>query len=172
MNNPNYGFRIAFSEEDQSFVAMCVELEGLSGLGDTPEQALAEVKVAVELALEEYVAQGEPFPQARQLPEYSGQFRLRLPKTLHAKLAARAESEGVSLNALVQACLAYSLGDIEACAFARKAMTATIAEIQHLYAFQALENAGSPRVANSRLPVDSTWFDTATAATGGDAWPN
>jgi predicted HicB family RNase H-like nuclease len=114
MKNPNYGFRIAWSDDDQAFVATCVELEGLSGLGDTPEQALSEVNVAVELALEEYAAEGQPFPPARQLAEYSGQFRLRLPKSLHAMLAMRAESEGVSLNALVQSCLAYSLGDIEA----------------------------------------------------------
>lgn len=170
MNNPNYGFRIDWSNEDQAFAATCVELEGLSGLGDTPEQALSEVKVAVELALEEYAAQGEPFPQAHQLPEYSGQFRLRLPKSLHAMLAVRAESEGVSLNALVQACLAYSLGDIEARAFACKTMIATIAEIQNLYAFQTLENAGSPRVANSKLLIGSPWFDTTMAATGGGAW--
>ncbi|HEY5218432.1 MAG TPA: toxin-antitoxin system HicB family antitoxin [Gemmatimonadaceae bacterium] len=114
MTIPNYGFRIAWSEEDHSFVATCAELEGLSGLGDSPERALAEIKVAVELALEEYAAQGKPFPQARQIPEYSGQFRLRIPKTLHAMLAARADAEGVSLNTLVQSCLAYSLGDIEA----------------------------------------------------------
>ena len=30
--------------------------------------------------------------------EYSGQFRLRLPKSLHKHLAERAKAEGVSLN--------------------------------------------------------------------------
>jgi len=170
MNNPNYGFRIAWSDEDQSFVATCVELEGLSGLGDTPEQALSEVKVAVELALEEYAAESEPFPQAHQLPEYSGQFRLRLPKSLHAMLAARAESEGVSLNAQVLACLAYSLGDIEARAFACKTMVASIAELQSRYAFQALADTGSPRAANSDFLLDPPWLNTNMAATGGGVW--
>ncbi len=32
--------------------------------------------------------------------EYSGQFRLRLPKSLHKHLAERAKAEGVSLNQL------------------------------------------------------------------------
>jgi predicted HicB family RNase H-like nuclease len=170
MKNPNYGFRIAWSDEDHAFVATCVELEGLSGLGDTPEQALSEANVAVELALEEYAAAGQSFPPERPLADHSGQFRLRLPKSLHAMLAMRAESEGVSLNALVQSCLAYSLGDIEARAFACKTMVATIAEIQNVYAFQALANLGSPRVANSRPSIDSPWFDTRVDAAGGTAW--
>ncbi|MBK6735767.1 MAG: toxin-antitoxin system HicB family antitoxin [bacterium] len=32
---------------------------------------------------------------------HSGQFRVRLPRTLHARLAVQAEREGVSLNTLV-----------------------------------------------------------------------
>ncbi len=32
--------------------------------------------------------------------EYSGQFRLRLPKSLHKHLVERAKAEGVSLNQL------------------------------------------------------------------------
>ncbi len=172
MNFPNYGYRIAWSSEDTAFVATCIEMEGLSGLGELPEQALAELKVAVELALEEYAAEGQPYPAAQELPQYSGQFRLRLPKSLHAMLATRAESEGVSLNTFILSCLAFSLGDIEARALACKTMVATIAEMQGMYALQALGNVGSPRVANSQLTIDSTWCGTTMAATGGVAWPN
>jgi antitoxin HicB len=42
--------------------------------------------------------------------EGGGQWRQRVPKSLHAALARRAEKEGVSLNALVTAILAESLG--------------------------------------------------------------
>jgi len=40
----------------------------------------------------------------------SGQFRQRIPKTMHARLTARAEREGVSLNTLVTAMIAEGLG--------------------------------------------------------------
>jgi antitoxin HicB len=40
----------------------------------------------------------------------SGRFVTRLPKSIHAKLAERAKSEGVSLNTLVLAFIAEGLG--------------------------------------------------------------
>ena len=44
----------------------------------------------------------------------SGRFVQRIPKSLHARLAARAKQEGVSMNALVTAIIAESLGRREA----------------------------------------------------------
>lgn len=40
----------------------------------------------------------------------SGQFRLRLPKTMHARLTRRAAQEGVSLNTLAATLIAEGLG--------------------------------------------------------------
>lgn len=114
MTIPNYAYRVAWSSEDRAYVATCAELEGLSGLGDTAQEALAELRVAVELAIEEFTESGTDFPTPLQAMSYSGQFRLRLPKSVHAKLAARAEHEGVSLNALIMSYVAMGLGDAEA----------------------------------------------------------
>jgi len=51
-----------------------------------------------------------PEPDVRSSrEEYSGKFVVRLPKSLHAALAAEAEIEGVSLNQLVVAKLAVQL---------------------------------------------------------------
>ena len=47
-------------------------------------------------------------PRPGELP--SGKFIARIPRSLHARLTARAKQEGVSLNALVSAFLAESLG--------------------------------------------------------------
>jgi antitoxin HicB len=44
------------------------------------------------------------------VPEVSGKFVTRLPKSVHAKLAERAKAEGVSLNTLVLALVAEGLG--------------------------------------------------------------
>ena len=51
-----------------------------------------------------------PEPDVRSSrEEYSGKFVVRVPKSLHAALAAEAEAEGVSLNHLVVAKLAVQL---------------------------------------------------------------
>jgi antitoxin HicB len=44
------------------------------------------------------------------MPDMSGKFVARVPKTIHAKLAIRAKEEGVSLNTLVLALIAEGLG--------------------------------------------------------------
>ena len=41
---------------------------------------------------------GFPVPKPFDESQYSGKFVLRVPKSLHAKLAIQAEKEGVSLN--------------------------------------------------------------------------
>lgn len=41
---------------------------------------------------------GTPIPEPSNLEDYSGQFKLRLPKSLHRLLAQRSSEEGVSMN--------------------------------------------------------------------------
>jgi len=48
---------------------------------------------------------GDPIPQPGAGGE-SGKFVARVPKSLHTRLAARAEQEGVSMNTLVVSLLA------------------------------------------------------------------
>jgi predicted HicB family RNase H-like nuclease len=110
---PNYSSSIAWSPSDTAFVAVSPEFPGLSGLGPTPAEAVNELGVAIELALEEYKATGEQPPQPLNVGEFSGQFRLRLPKSLHQALAQRAGAEAVSLNSLAVTFLARGLGRTE-----------------------------------------------------------
>jgi predicted HicB family RNase H-like nuclease len=93
------------------FVAVCPTLGDLSALGKTAPAAVAELEQAIELALETYVAQGWPVPEPDIVEEYSGQFRLRLPRSLHAWLVHEAERQGVSLNTLVTSLLAHARGE-------------------------------------------------------------
>lgn len=93
-----YSFAITWSELDQNYVALCPEFLGLSGLGNTAQEAIAELQVALELAVETYEAEGWPLPGPQLRSQYSGKLLVRLPKSLHATLAQEAETEGVSLN--------------------------------------------------------------------------
>ena len=54
--------------------------------------------------------EGSPIPSPRPQPTYSGQLRLRMPKSLHQAMAARADQEGVSLNTLALTYLFLGVG--------------------------------------------------------------
>ncbi len=111
-----YSCSVQWSERDEAFIAICPELAGVSAFGDTPEEALRELGTVIELTLETYEEKGWPLPEPSVLrsPEYSGQFRARLPRSLHQQLAVRAEAEGVSQNTLVVAYIAAGLNQARA----------------------------------------------------------
>ena len=101
MTKSTYSFRVLWSKEDDAFIASCPEFSGISGFGDSEEAAIAEAKQALELAIETFREEGWPLPEPKVLESHSGQFRVRVPRTLHAMLAEGAEVEGVSLNSYV-----------------------------------------------------------------------
>jgi predicted RNase H-like HicB family nuclease len=96
-----YSFDIRWSEEDGEYVATCPSFPGLSALAETEEEALMEAKVALNLFIESYQERGIPLPEANTVQDYSGQIRLRLPKSLHGQAAKAAAEDGISLNQLI-----------------------------------------------------------------------
>src|SRR5690606_17981404 len=83
MGDMRYSARIVWSEEDGGYVATVPELEGLSAFGETQEDALTELGTARALWVEESCASENDMPTPLTLPTYSGQFRVRLPRSLH-----------------------------------------------------------------------------------------
>jgi predicted RNase H-like HicB family nuclease len=110
MTMSNYSMRVAWSPEDGVFVASCPELGNLSAHGVTPQEAASELSEAISIALEAYEEEEGPLPEPRTLRTHSGQFRVRLPRSLHSWLAGEAEEEGVSLNTFVIAKLSEARG--------------------------------------------------------------
>jgi len=96
-----YSINLAWSEEDSCYVATIAEFPDLSAFGESPEEAVEEAKTAVEGFLKVYEEDGCPVPKPKTLKAFSGQTRLRLPKSLHATLHQEAEREGVSLNTYI-----------------------------------------------------------------------
>ena len=80
------------------YVSRVIELSGCHSDGATKEEALANLHEAMEGYIEVKLEYGDPIPEPVNVDGYSGKFLLRLPKTLHQKLAFEAEKEGVSLN--------------------------------------------------------------------------
>jgi hypothetical protein len=73
---------------------------------------MREFETVLDMAVDAYRAEGWPLPAPKRpsdpaLP--SGEFRVRLPRYVHALLARRSEAEGVSQNTLVVALLAQGL---------------------------------------------------------------
>jgi len=64
----DYHINIFYSEEDGGYIADIPDLEHCSAFGDTPEQALAEVKHAKQAWLEAAREAGKPIPPPRYRP--------------------------------------------------------------------------------------------------------
>ena len=103
-----YSLVLQWSKEDEGYVALIPELPAVSAVGDTPEEAVAEVKDAAALYLEFLNDEGLSIPEPDILPTYSGQLRVRMPRSLHAHLAMQAQIEGVSLNSYIVHLLSFN----------------------------------------------------------------
>jgi len=96
-----HAISIKWSDEDNSFVATIPGIQALSALGATHEEALSELLIASDAYFEALEAAGKPFPLPEKAIPYSGQLRLRMPKSLHAALSHKAENENISLNTYI-----------------------------------------------------------------------
>lgn len=96
------GYSVEMWEDaDGEWLGCLVEMPTISAFGDSPENTIAELAAAWELAKESFMANGEQIPAAPGRKKYSGQLNVRIAKDLHLKLAIEAERQGLSLNALV-----------------------------------------------------------------------
>jgi antitoxin HicB len=98
------------AEEGGGYLAEFPDVPGAIGDGQTPEAAIASGREALAAALETLAEFGDPVPNPDNASAASGQWRQRVPKSLHARLVQRARLEGVSLNTLVTALIAEGLG--------------------------------------------------------------
>jgi predicted HicB family RNase H-like nuclease len=106
MNLNHYTYRVTWSPEDGEHVGLCAEFPSLSWLAATPEKALAGIRRVVAEAVADLQSSGEPVPEPLADKHYSGEFRVRIPPTVHRQLALQAAEQGVSLNRLASAKLA------------------------------------------------------------------
>jgi antitoxin HicB len=95
-------------EEGSGYLIEYPDLPGRIADGKTPEEAIANGRDAVKSYLFSCRKNGGKVPTPG--PPSSGQWRQRVPKSRHSRLAARAKQERVSLNTLVTAMIAEGLG--------------------------------------------------------------
>jgi predicted RNase H-like HicB family nuclease len=65
-----YAINVFWSQEDGVWIADAPDLKSCSAFGATPEEALAELRVAMDAWLEAAREAGHPIPQARYQPNH------------------------------------------------------------------------------------------------------
>lgn len=98
------------AEDGGGYLIEFPDVAGCISDGETPEEAIRNGRDALKSVLLTLKEFGDPIPQPGSLAIASGQWRQRVPKSLHSRLVARAQQEGVSLNTLVTAMIAEGLG--------------------------------------------------------------
>lgn len=92
------------------YVARLLELPGCIMDGETPEEALQELKDIKREWIQANLEAGNKMPDPITSHNYSGNIVLRLPSSLHETLAKVARIEGVSLNQYMVSTLARAVG--------------------------------------------------------------
>ncbi len=96
--------RLVTEMDDESghyFYGRILELDGCQSTGDTIDELYEGLNEALEGYIEVKLENNIPIPLPERTEDFSGKFNVRLPKTLHQRLAIEANNEGVSLNQLV-----------------------------------------------------------------------
>ena len=97
-------------EDGGGYLAEAPDLPGCVADGETVDEALHDIESAIESWIKTATEFGDPIPKPSVAANYSGQWRMRVPKHLHALLALHAKEEGVSLNTLAATLLAEGIG--------------------------------------------------------------
>ncbi|MCL2603076.1 MAG: type II toxin-antitoxin system HicB family antitoxin [Defluviitaleaceae bacterium] len=85
-------------EDEYYYIGKILELDGCMTDGATREEALINLREAMEGWIETKLENGFDIPEPVTESNASGKFTLRLPKSLHHQLSLDAKREGVSLN--------------------------------------------------------------------------
>ena len=74
------------------------DLPGCVSCGDTLESAVKNGEDAKKAWFAAALEDGIEIPEPDNLEQYSGQFKLRIPKSLHRQLSEHSKREGISMN--------------------------------------------------------------------------
>lgn len=93
-----YSLEILPDPDGTGYTARFPELPGCITVGCSLEETVSNAMDAKEEWICAALEDGSPVPEPNKRDGYSGQFKLRIPKSLHRSLAERARAEGISMN--------------------------------------------------------------------------
>lgn len=94
----SYRMEIVEDKDEGGYVVSYPELPGCITCGETIESAIANAMDAKKEWLIAAMEEGIEISEPDNLEDYSGQFKLRIPRSLHKSLAEHSKREGISMN--------------------------------------------------------------------------
>ena len=93
-----YRMEIVEDKDEGGFVISYPDLPGCITCGETVESAVKNAEYAKKAWIEAAIDEGVTIHEPDSLEDYSGQFKLRIPRSLHRALAEHSQREGISMN--------------------------------------------------------------------------
>ncbi|NJD01131.1 MAG: toxin-antitoxin system HicB family antitoxin [Ruminiclostridium sp.] len=94
----NYIIEVVRDETEGGYVLSIPELKGCLTCADQLDKGMKMLEDAKKQWLTAALESGYEIPEPDVVEDYSGQFKLRLPKSLHRELAEKSKQEGISMN--------------------------------------------------------------------------
>ena len=94
----HYPMEIVEDEDEGGYVLSFPDLPGCLTIGETIKEAIDNSEDAKRQWLKAAIEEGIEIALPKSNDDYSGQFKLRIPKNLHRSLALNSKKEGISMN--------------------------------------------------------------------------
>jgi len=94
----SYSMTLEADPHEGGYIVSFPDLPGCLTCADTLKRAIENAEDAKRTWLETALEDGQNIPLPNDLTNYSGQIRLRLPRSLHKQLALQSRREGISMN--------------------------------------------------------------------------
>ena len=93
-----YKMEIVPDPSEGGFTVSFPELPGCISVGETLQSAVENAEDAKKAWLKAALEDGYPILEPEAERQYSGKFKLRIPKSLHRQLFEHSRQEGISMN--------------------------------------------------------------------------
>ena len=93
-----YRMEVIPDEAEGGYCVSFPDLPGCMTCGESLEAAIANAQDCKKTWISAQLEDGNEIAEPMSVEEYSGQFKLRIPKSLHKELAERSKLEGLSMN--------------------------------------------------------------------------
>ena len=93
-----YKMEIVSDADEGGYVVSFPELRGCLTCGETLQEAIANAEDAKREWIRSAIESNTDIPEPLSDNDFSGQFKLRIPKSLHRSLSENAKKEGISMN--------------------------------------------------------------------------
>lgn len=93
-----YKMEIIPDTKEGGFVVTYPDLPGCISCGETIHEAIENAADAKKAWLEAALEEGLLISEPNKIDDFSGQFKLRIPKSLHMQLSEHSKREGISMN--------------------------------------------------------------------------